>query len=630
MKTQPLEIDPSVDSDLTRVAVSTRKGKLIGEYFNSRLKIEDIIGEGGMGRVFLAYDETIGRRVAIKELLDFGQVSENSSIKPQELKNTFIHEAKLTGKLEHPGIIPIYELGQTKQTLPYYVMPYVKGETLETLLKDCLHLPPNEQPGQRLKLLDILIDSCETVAYAHAKGVIHRDLKPSNIIRGEFGETIVLDWGLAQVLDDKDNTYFYREALKHQRNTLNDTFSSEALGTPCYMAPEQFNGNADKTSDVYSLGVILFRLLCGALPYRGNFEAIQKKISSNKPSPSADTIEKSAPPELVSICNKALHKDQRQRFTNAKEMAEQLKAFRDGRIVNIYVYSRKELLRRFWVRNKAITLLTLALLTTLCIGAGLSFHYAVKMKTAKVKAEKALVTVTAYSETSQKQAKIIAEAIRQDTNQLFSDLHEAAQQLATIDISDQNHTQVIFDQLHSQYPKFQNFVIKPAQAISPESASSWKSSAQKTNIPLTEIRQQSLKLNYRVPVIQNQLVRYFLEAEAQPGQILPDLFPMMSEHPEFRRDIWIMDQDGLIVYDKNKRYSGTNLFLDPQNQNSPALLAFGRLSMTDEDGIGYYSFIENQQQIFKIAAWNEVNFSPSRKWIVIVDYAYMTRKTGKM
>nr|WP_305908791.1 serine/threonine-protein kinase [Methylomarinum sp. Ch1-1]MDP4521645.1 serine/threonine-protein kinase [Methylomarinum sp. Ch1-1] len=622
MNEQAAPANSEPDDDRTRIAAPKKESAAIGEYYNKQLKIEGIVGQGGMGRVFLGYDESIGRRVAIKELLDFEESSASNS---EELKNTFIHEAKLTGKLEHPGIIPIYALDKQKGDTPYYVMRYVRGETLETLLKNCALLASDKQLAQRLKLLDILIDVSETLAYAHAKGVIHRDLKPGNIIRGEFGETIVLDWGLAQVLDAGDNTYFYREALSHQRHTLNDALSTETLGTPCYMAPEQFNGEADKRSDVYSLGVILFRIITGKLPYRGDFDTIQQAIGSDSPSPHPDKLEKSAPPELVAICNKALQKNRHLRFANAKEMAEQLKAFRDGRIVNIYEYSRKELLRRFLARNKALIFMSLALLTAILAGAGFSVHYAIKMQQAKAKVENSLVTITTFSETAQKQAQLIATAIDEGSAQLFSDLNAAARQLATSKLEDPANSQAILTDLHSQYPKFERFTVKPAANISSVSSSHWKSSKQEFKAPMAEMQNRGLRLFFRAPIIQNQHVDYVLEAVMSPEKSLPDLFPMTAALPGHSRDIWIISEDGLIVYDKNNRYLGSNLFLDPQNQYSPSLLAFGRLTQTDDEGIGYYSFIEDQQQIFKIAAWERVSFSPSKSWTVIVNYSYMSR-----
>jgi serine/threonine-protein kinase len=169
-----------------------------------------------------------------------------------------------------------------------------------------------------------LIDACDTIAYTHSKGVIHRDLKPANILCGRFGETIILDWGLAQVLVDDDNMYFYREVLEHQRHTLSDNETIQVVGTPAYMAPEQFSGNASKASDVYSLGVMLYRIITGELPYRGILEEITAKIAALPTTPSAGRRNPSAPPELIAICDKATHKNPEERFANASELAEQL------------------------------------------------------------------------------------------------------------------------------------------------------------------------------------------------------------------------------------------------------------------------------------------------------------------
>ncbi len=613
---------PRPDDDRTRLATPAPAPPDPGHGYSGSLKIEGVVGEGGMGRVLLGYDETIGRRVAVKELLTSSAAGAGSAFGFQEIKNTFLHEAKLTGKLEHPGIIPIYQLGELEHDRPYYVMRYVRGETLETLLQDCQRRPPAERLALRLKLLDVLIDVCDTLAYAHAKGVIHRDLKPSNVIRGEFGETIVLDWGLAQVLADSDNTYFFREAQTHQRHTLNDTLSNETVGTPFYMAPEQFNGRADKRSDVYSLGVILFRLLTGGLPYGGDLEDIRQRLTDGAPSPSPYKYEKSAPRELVAICDKAMHKDSRLRFADAKEMVEQLKAFRDGRIVNIYAYSRQELLRRFLTRNKPLAYMSLALLAAVLAGAGFSVHYALAMHQAKSQVEKSLVTVTTFSETAQKQAQIVATAIKQGTAQLFDDLHAAADELSKSNLAEESQ---VLDKLQTLYPKFDRFSLKPIGAISPVTSTGWRSSVQEFSAPTAETVDTRLKLFFRAPITQNQQITHFLEAEIRPELVLPELFPMtavISGHP---RDIWIMSVDGLIVYDKNSRYLGSNLFLDPHNQSAPSLLAFARLSLTDDDGIGYYSFVEDSREIFKIAAWEKVEFTPSKSWLVIVNYSYMSR-----
>ncbi|WP_036247052.1 serine/threonine-protein kinase [Methylobacter sp. BBA5.1] len=588
--------------------------------YPDRLTILDMIDQGGVGRVNLAYDEMIGRRVAVKELLD--EFAANNTTN-KEVANSFIHEAKITGKLEHPGIVPVYELGRRNDGRPYYVMRYVKGETLEQSLKKCAQAEAQTAFARRIKLLDSLINVCDTIAYAHAKGVIHRDLKPGNIISGGFGETIILDWGLAQVLDDHDNTYFYREVLTHQRHTLSDNTTSEVLGTPAYMAPEQFNGLAGKASDVYSLGVILYRILAGELPYRGSLSSIQKQIEARKASPSAKLVNPSAPPELAAICEKAMHKNPEERFANAGELAAQLKAFRDGRMVNIYAYSKQELLRRFLTQNKTMVMMAGLLSLAVIGGAGFSVYYARQMEQAKTQAEESLVMVTAFGEQSQQQARAIARAITAGTGRLFSDLNQAAVQL---DVSNQESARQLLARLHSQYPKFESFSLRNASEISTAFSKEGGNPAQQDLKPVAEIENQRLILVYRVPVLQDGQIINYLEARMYPEKVLPEFFPLSAKSETHPRDVWIMRNDGLIVFDESPKYIASNLFIDTTSNPSPSLQAFGRLMLIDDDSIGYYSYIEGNTETYKIAAWDSVNFGSDESWKVVVNYTYMRKE----
>ncbi|PPD35707.1 MAG: serine/threonine protein kinase [Methylomonas sp.] len=590
--------------------------------FPVHLTILDMLDQGGIGRVHLAYDETIGRRVALKELRDeYTQPNASNA----EVINTFIHEAKITGKLEHPGIIPVYELGHRNDGSPYYVMRYVKGETLEQSLKKCIASETQSAFARRLKLLDILIAVCDTLAYAHSKGVIHRDLKPANIISGGFGETIVLDWGLAQAVEDSDNTYFYREVLTHQRHTLSDLSTSEVMGTPAYMAPEQFNGSAGKTSDVYSLGVILFRILSGTLPYRGSLEDIQSQIESPAASPSPKSINPAAQVELVAICEKAMHKNPVERFADAGELALQLKAFREGRIVNIYAYSRQELLRRFLSQNKAMLVMLSLLMLTVLGGAGFSWYYAKQMEQAKAEAEDSLVILTAFGERSQQQARAIANSLSAASTRLFSDLNRLSSQ---IDAKNPDANQLLLSQLHSQYPKFESFTLRNASEISTIFSKDGDDNAQHVLRPIAQIENNRLVLIYRVPVQTNNQVDNYLEARMFPEQVLPDFLPLNTLSDTHRRNIWIMRKDGLIIYDESPEYIATNLFTDEINYRSASLQAFGRLMLIDEDSIGYYSLPEADKETYKIAAWDSITFSPEHSWKIVVSYTYMQKSAS--
>ncbi len=586
--------------------------KMSGDPRFNNLSVLEIIGQGGVGRVYLAYDETIGRRVAVKEMLD--ELSGDI-----ELDHSFLHEAKITGKLEHPGIVPVYELGQRSDGRPYYVMRYIKGETLARKFEKISDTDLKTGFNQRIQLLDILIDVCNTLAYAHAKGVIHRDLKPANIIVGNFGETIVVDWGLAQVLDDDDNTYFYREALTHQRDSLSDSSTSEALGTPAYMAPEQFSGRADKTSDVYSLGVILYKIITGTQPYRGSITAIQQQMEKDFETPSPKRFKTAAPPELIAICEKAVHKSSLKRFSDAGKLAEQLKAFRDGRMVNVYAYSRRELLSRFFTQNKFAVFSTALLLLAISIGTGFSLHYAHQMQEAKHEAEQALSRITFYGERSQQQARSIVHELQSKIALVFSDLNQAAEKLGSGVITEPS----ILEELQSRYPNFEPFSIHPAS----ETAGAFAASDEIDELkPIAAFENKRLILKFRIPIEKDGRIAEYLEARMLPEKVLPKLFATILKQDEINRDIWIMRNDGLILYDANSDYIGTNLFIDPVSRQSPSLQAFGRLTMVDDDSIGYYSYRENGTEVFKIAAWDSIEFNAKHDWKIIVDYTYLQKK----
>lgn len=241
---------------------------------HARYRIDGEIARGGMGAILRGRDKDLGRDLAVKVLL------ESHREKPAVVQR-FIEEAQIGGQLQHPGIVPVYELGQFTDQRPFFSMKLVKGKTLSVLLSE------RENPEQdRTKLINIFEQVCQTMAYAHSRGVIHRDLKPSNIMVGAFGEVQVMDWGLAKVLgeggvqDERralerlENTSII-ETIRSQGSDSTDQVGSQTkygsvLGTPAYMPPEQALGEIDQVderTDVFSLGAILCEILTGKPPY---------------------------------------------------------------------------------------------------------------------------------------------------------------------------------------------------------------------------------------------------------------------------------------------------------------------------------------------------------------------------
>ncbi|MHC4819489.1 MAG: serine/threonine-protein kinase, partial [Planctomycetota bacterium] len=287
-----------------------------------------------MGVVYLALDTEMNRRVAFKMIRpeeDPGPEPLEATPTPDdesfgELQARFLQEAWVTGGLEHPGIVPVYELGRTTGGIPYYTMRRVRGErTLAEAIDAAQGL------DARLALLEPFLRVCDTVRYAHARGVIHRDLKPANIALGDFGETVVLDWGLAKLKDRPDLTRsVWRERVEEFRDATDLHTLASAIGTPGYMSPEAALAQTDEVdarADVYSLGAILYRILTGRLPveFRSYGELVQKLTAGPPQDPAA--LDPAIPAGLARICMRALASHKGDRFTDADEMAGAIRAW---------------------------------------------------------------------------------------------------------------------------------------------------------------------------------------------------------------------------------------------------------------------------------------------------------------
>jgi serine/threonine-protein kinase len=281
-----------------------------------RFEAGEVVAEGGMGSVRRIVDHQLGR-VIVRKVLKQGL--------PISARRRFFVEAQVTAQLQHPGIVPLYDQGVLPDGRPWYTMPEVAGRTLSVAIAEA-HAA-GLRGVQVRRLVDALRQASLAVAYAHQRGVLHRDLKPDNIMVGEFGEVLVLDWGLAKVLSEVE---LDAEPVALDPADSWSTRVGSVTGTPAYMAPEQARGDVDRIdfrTDVYALGAILYEVLAGRRPYVGvSGEAVRQAVLLGPP----DALDSSLPRELRGACECAMAPEPDRRFPTARALADALEAWLDG------------------------------------------------------------------------------------------------------------------------------------------------------------------------------------------------------------------------------------------------------------------------------------------------------------
>jgi serine/threonine protein kinase/formylglycine-generating enzyme required for sulfatase activity len=362
--------DVSAGTSTSRAVIESIRERLSD---GDRYEIQEEFARGGMGAILRVFDRNIRREMAMKVMLQQGLLSE--SAEPElntRAMGRFLDEAQITGQLEHPGVVPVHELGIDDKGQVYFTMKLVQGEELGEKYK---RAHGADEDWTRTRVLGVLLRVCEAMSYAHSKGVIHRDLKPENVMVGEFGEVYVMDWGLARIMGRED---IHGEALSPanpKEQVVSDrldqrdvtpgstmfTMEGDVMGTPSYMPPEQARGEIeemDHRSDVYAIGAMLYHLLSGRRPYQQEGEQLNVfttllRLIDGPPAPLHE-INKDTPPELEAICEKAMCRDKSERYADMRELADDLRSFLEGRVVAAYQTGALAELKMWVRRNKSL------------------------------------------------------------------------------------------------------------------------------------------------------------------------------------------------------------------------------------------------------------------------------------
>ena len=334
-----------------------------------RYKFIRTIGFGGMKGVLLVFDQDTGREIAMAIMPDFRE-------RPKADLERFVREAKLTAKLEHPNIVPVHDIGIDASGSPYFTMKYLHGQSLAAMLRKLAKGDPETVSHYGLaRMLQIFIRICNAIEFAHSQGICHLDLKPENVNLGDFGEVLVLDWGLARSLRPAVFGGIYAP------NDLDQPPAGRVKGTPGYMAPEQIRSSSefpvDNRADIYSLGAILYAMLALAPPFAHlpMEEVFRRTVTGELPPPSeVAPDDRYIPGALEAICLKAMAVQPAERYASVGEMREDIFAFQTGYVPKAENASPLKHAGLFIGRNFLILLILLSLLLAAAL-ITLAFHY---------------------------------------------------------------------------------------------------------------------------------------------------------------------------------------------------------------------------------------------------------------
>jgi serine/threonine protein kinase/tetratricopeptide (TPR) repeat protein len=321
----------------------------------TRYRVLRLHATGGLGEVLVAHDEELHRDVALKRL-------QAPHTRNAESRSRFVREAEITSRLEHPSIVPVHAVGQDAEGRPFYTMRFIQGETLRQASQRFHAGQPGCAAGVRRlalrQLLSRFVTVCNTIAYAHSQGIVHRDIKPDNIILGPFGETLLIDWGLAKEVSKPGSTRQRGpEPIVPGAGGPTPTRDGAVIGTPAYMSPEQAAGRADElgpASDVYSLGATLYMLLTGAAPFQGRHvpEILDKVKRAEFLPPRQRT--RDLPRALEAICVKAMSGQPQQRYGTALALAADVEHWLADEPVSAWREPWMTRLRRWSSRHRTV------------------------------------------------------------------------------------------------------------------------------------------------------------------------------------------------------------------------------------------------------------------------------------